>query len=85
MKLVVLNIKAFSCTFVLVHVSLQSCICFHSFQIRPFREAHKNRHKDKELLKLAKYLKKIAALEDFSSLNHKYWERSVLLLVSFIW
>ena len=48
-------------------------------QIRPFREAHKNRQKDKELLKLAKYLKKIAALDDFSSLNHKYWERSVLL------
>lgn len=49
------------------------------FQIRPFREAHKNRQKDKELLKLAKYLKRIAALDDFSSLNHKYWERFVLL------
>ena len=24
-----------------------------------------------------KYLKKIAKLDDFSSLNHKYWERSV--------
>lgn len=47
------------------------------FKIRPFREAHKNRHKDKELLKLAKYLKKIAKLDDFSNLNHKYWERSV--------
>lgn len=46
-------------------------------KIRPFREAHKNRQKDKELLKLTKYLKKIAKLDDFSNLNHKYWERSV--------
>ncbi|XP_068709283.1 ubiquitin-like domain-containing CTD phosphatase 1 [Montipora foliosa] len=46
----------------------------NGLKIRPFREAHKNRHKDKELLKLAKYLKRIARLDDFSSLNHKYWE-----------
>lgn len=48
-------------------------------KIRPFREAHKNRQKDTELLKLAKYLKRIARLDDLSGLNHKYWERFVAL------
>jgi len=33
---------------------------------------------------LAKYLKKIAELDDFSNLNHKYWERSVLDIVTLI-
>ncbi|XP_032240517.2 ubiquitin-like domain-containing CTD phosphatase 1 [Nematostella vectensis] len=46
----------------------------NGLKIRPFREAHFNRDKDKELLKLSKYLKNIASLEDFSNLNHKYWE-----------
>lgn len=44
-------------------------------RIRPFREAHFNRDKDRELLKLSKYLKHIAALEDFTDLNHRHWER----------
>lgn len=29
-------------------------------------------------MKLAKYLENIAQLNDFSNLNHKYWERFVL-------
>ncbi|CAG2191566.1 UBLCP1 [Mytilus edulis] len=44
-------------------------------RIRAFREAHMNRHKDTELLKLSKYLKDISNVEDFTELNHKYWER----------
>lgn len=44
-------------------------------RIRAFREAHFNRDKDRELLKLSKYLKHIAALEDFTDLNHRHWER----------
>lgn len=44
-------------------------------RIRPFRQAHLNRHKDTELLKLAKYLKEIAEnCDDFTTLNHKKWE-----------
>uniref|UniRef100_M3ZE33 Ubiquitin-like domain-containing CTD phosphatase 1 n=1 Tax=Xiphophorus maculatus TaxID=8083 RepID=M3ZE33_XIPMA len=44
-------------------------------EIRPFMKAHLNREKDRELSKLAQYLKEIAKLEDFSGLNHKHWER----------
>ncbi|EDV20099.1 uncharacterized protein TRIADDRAFT_51063 [Trichoplax adhaerens] len=44
-------------------------------RIRPFREAHKNQQTDKELLKLKKYLKRIAKLDDFTELNHRRWER----------
>ena len=44
-------------------------------RIRPFAEAHLNRHKDKELLKLTKYLKDIAEnCDDFNDLNHRKWE-----------
>ncbi|XP_001656652.2 ubiquitin-like domain-containing CTD phosphatase 1 [Aedes aegypti] len=44
-------------------------------RIKPFAEAHLNRHKDKELLKLTKYLKDIADnCNDFNELNHKKWE-----------
>ncbi|KAI0230348.1 Ubiquitin-like domain-containing CTD phosphatase 1 [Lamellibrachia satsuma] len=46
----------------------------NGLKIRPFCKAHLNRHKDRELLKLADYLKDIAQLEDFSSLNHRKWE-----------
>ena len=46
-------------------------------QIKPFRQAHLNRETDKELLKLSKYLKDIADLDDFTQLNHKKWERFV--------
>ncbi|XP_062572249.1 ubiquitin-like domain-containing CTD phosphatase 1 [Saccostrea cucullata] len=44
-------------------------------RIRAFREAHFNRDKDRELLKLSKYLKDISALDDFTVLNHRHWER----------
>lgn len=43
-------------------------------RIRAFRQAHLNRHKDRELLKLAKYLELIAQLDDFQVLNHRKWE-----------
>lgn len=43
-------------------------------KIRPFRKAHLNRDKDKELYYLSIYLKDIAALDDFTKLNHKHWE-----------
>lgn len=44
-------------------------------RIKPFSEAHLNRHKDKELVKLAKYLKAIAEhCDDFDTLNHRRWE-----------
>lgn len=46
----------------------------NGLKIRAFREAHRNRDKDRELLKLSEYLKKIAKLEDLSNLKHKYWE-----------
>lgn len=48
----------------------------NGLKIRPFMEAHLNRHKDDELLKLSRYLKDLAEnCNDFSSVNHKHWER----------
>merc|ERR1739844_502285 len=47
----------------------------NGLKIRPFREAHKNRGTDRELVGLAKYLTQIAKLEDFSNLRHSRWER----------
>lgn len=44
-------------------------------KIRPFRNAHQNRDKDRELLKLTKYLLKIVQVDDFDSLDHREWER----------
>lgn len=49
----------------------------NGLRIKPFREAHKNRDKDKELIYLAKYLKTISEMDDFSSLDHKHWYRFV--------
>ncbi|RWS12842.1 ubiquitin-like domain-containing CTD phosphatase 1 isoform X2 [Dinothrombium tinctorium] len=49
----------------------------NGLRIKPFREAQKNRSKDRELIHLAKYLKKIASMDDLSSLNHKHWHRLV--------
>ncbi|KAF5298155.1 hypothetical protein FQA39_LY02579 [Lamprigera yunnana] len=47
----------------------------NGLKIRPFRQAHLNRSTDKELLYLSKYLKYLAKnCEDFSSINHRYWE-----------
>lgn len=47
----------------------------NGLRIRPFREAHLNRQKDRELVHLAKYLTTIASLEDLSHLNHRHWEK----------
>jgi len=47
----------------------------NGLKIRPFREAHKNRTTDTELVGLAKYLAKIAKLDDLSGLRHSRWER----------
>ncbi|KAA8586776.1 hypothetical protein FQN60_000612 [Etheostoma spectabile] len=52
----------------------------NGLKIRPFMKAHLNREKDRELYKLAQYLKEIAKLDDFSGLNHKHWERSTAAL-----
>jgi len=44
-------------------------------RIKPFSQCHLNREKDKELLKLATYLKNIAEnCDDFNKLNHRKWE-----------
>lgn len=48
----------------------------NGLRIRPFREAHLNREKDKELLYLSKYLKDLAEnCNDFTTVNHKHWEK----------
>ncbi|XP_056647963.1 ubiquitin-like domain-containing CTD phosphatase 1 [Diorhabda sublineata] len=48
----------------------------NGLRIKPFREAHLNRGKDKELLNLAKYLKDLAEnCPDFASVNHRHWEK----------
>jgi len=44
-------------------------------KIRPFRNAHQNRDKDSELLKLSEYLLKILKVDDFDTLDHRKWER----------
>lgn len=45
-------------------------------KIRPFRQAHLNRDKDNELVKLKQYLKDIAThCDDFTKLNHRKWEK----------
>lgn len=43
-------------------------------RIRPFKQAHLNRLKDRELLYLSDYLEIIAKLDDFQVLNHRKWE-----------
>lgn len=47
----------------------------NGLKIRPFKQAHFNRDKDQELLRLAKYLRDIAHEEDLASLDHKHWEK----------
>uniref|UniRef100_A0A1B6KIG0 Ubiquitin-like domain-containing CTD phosphatase 1 n=1 Tax=Graphocephala atropunctata TaxID=36148 RepID=A0A1B6KIG0_9HEMI len=49
----------------------------NGLRIRAFRQAHINRTNDKELIKLARYLKEIAHLEDLCSVNHRNWEKLV--------
>jgi ubiquitin-like domain-containing CTD phosphatase 1 len=45
----------------------------NGLRIEPYKNAHSNRDKDTELMKLSVYLKKIAKLDDLSELKHKYW------------
>ncbi|CAL4122732.1 unnamed protein product [Meganyctiphanes norvegica] len=47
----------------------------NGLKIRAFRQAHQNRDKDRELLRLASYLEDIAQLENMSKLHHSRWER----------
>jgi len=47
----------------------------NGLKIRPFKNAHSSRATDRELVKLTRYLKKIASLESFDDLDHKYWEK----------
>lgn len=49
----------------------------NGLKIKAFREAYKNRETDQELLHLSKYLNKIADMDDFSSLDHRYWQRAI--------
>lgn len=47
----------------------------NGLRIKAFRQAHLNRHTDKELLKLSIYLKDISQCEDFTELDHRHWEK----------
>ncbi|CAG0890514.1 unnamed protein product [Darwinula stevensoni] len=47
----------------------------NGLKIPPFREAHLNRHKDRVLLHMSQYLKSIAKMDDFSSLDHSKWRK----------
>lgn len=49
----------------------------NGLRIKSFRDAYKNREKDKELYYLAKYLNIIANLDDFSSLDHNGWHKMI--------
>lgn len=49
----------------------------NGLKIKAFREAYKNRETDQELLHLSKYLSKIAELDDFSSLDHRNWQKFI--------
>jgi ubiquitin-like domain-containing CTD phosphatase 1 len=49
----------------------------NGLKIKAFREAWKNRETDQELFLLSIYLSKIAKLDDFTSLDHKYWQRAI--------
>lgn len=47
----------------------------NGLKIEPYKNAHTNRDKDRELVKLGNYLSKISKLDDLSGLNHKYWHK----------
>lgn len=49
----------------------------NGLRIKAFRDASRNRATDRELLKLAKYLRRIAHYEDFSGLDHRHWHSMV--------
>lgn len=47
-------------------------------RVRPFRNAHRHRNTDRELVRLARYLKDIAcSVSNFTELNHRNWETFV--------
>jgi len=49
----------------------------NGLRIEPYKNAHSNRTKDKELYKLSIYLRKISSLDDLSNLKHKYWQKYI--------
>ncbi|CAF1025928.1 unnamed protein product [Brachionus calyciflorus] len=49
----------------------------NGLRIEPYKNAHLNRDKDKELYRLSIYLKKISKLEDMSEIKHKYWHKYI--------
>lgn len=49
----------------------------NGLKIKAFRESWKNRETDRELLHLSRYLSMIAQLDDFTSLDHKHWQRAI--------
>jgi ubiquitin-like domain-containing CTD phosphatase 1 len=49
----------------------------NGLRIEPYKNAHSNREKDKELMRLSLYLKKISKLEDLSELKHRHWYKSI--------
>ena len=51
-------------------------------KIRPFKNALTEGHKDKELKRLTRYLKAISDMDDFTSLDHRNWEKVKISMVS---
>lgn len=49
----------------------------NGLKIKAFREAHKNRDTDQELLHLSRYLSKIAEMDDLSMLDHRHWQKAI--------
>lgn len=47
----------------------------NGLRIKPFRKAHTSRATDHELLKLMKYLRKLALYDDLTEFNHRNWEK----------
>ena len=50
-------------------------------KIRPFKNALTEGHKDKELKRLTRYLKAISDMDDFTSLDHRNWEKVNIILI----
>ena len=51
-------------------------------KIRPFKNALTEGHKDKELKRLTRYLKAISDMDDFTSLDHRNWEKVTTSMVT---
>lgn len=52
-------------------------------KIRPFKNALTEGHKDKELKRLTRYLKAISDMDDFTSLDHRNWEKVNILMARY--